>query len=92
MTWPFGDFNTITSLDAEETAIIQNVTWSKLWDKLVKGTKPIKTIYDLNMRGFQCTKFGMWEYQTILPVSWETCMKVKKQQLDLDMEQQTSSK
>ena len=28
-----------------------------------------------------------WEYQTILPVSWETCMKVKKQQLELDMKQ-----
>ena len=28
-----------------------------------------------------------WEYQTTLPVSWETCMQVKKQQLELDMEQ-----
>ena len=27
-----------------------------------------------------------------LPVSWETCMQVKKQQLELDMEQQTGSK
>lgn len=26
MAWPFGDFNTLTSLDAEETVIIQNVT------------------------------------------------------------------
>ena len=33
-----------------------------------------------------------WEYQTTLPVSWETCMQDKKQQLDLDMEQQTGSK
>ena len=32
------------------------------------------------------------EYQTTLPVSWETCMQVKKQQLELDMEQQTGSK
>ena len=23
-----------------------------------------------------------WEYQTILPVSWETCVQVKKQQLE----------
>ena len=29
-----------------------------------------------------------WEYQTTLPASWETCMWVKKQQLELDMEQQ----
>ena len=30
-------------------------------------------------------------YWTILPVFWETCMQVKKQQLELDMEQQTGS-
>jgi len=28
-----------------------------------------------------------WEYQSILPVSWETCMQVKKQQLEPWMEQ-----
>ena len=33
-----------------------------------------------------------WEYQTTRPVSWETCMQVRKQQLELDMEQQTGSK
>ena len=33
-----------------------------------------------------------WEYQTILPASGEICMQVKKQQLEPDMEQQTSSK
>ena len=34
----------------------------------------------------------IWEYQTTLPASWETCMQAKKQQLELDMEQQTGSK
>ena len=33
-----------------------------------------------------------WEYQTILPASWETCMQVKKVQLEPDMEQWTGSK
>ena len=33
-----------------------------------------------------------WEYQTTWPASWESCMQVKKQQLELDMEQQTGSK
>ena len=33
-----------------------------------------------------------WEYQTTFPASWETYMKVKKQQLEPDMEQQTGSK
>ena len=32
-----------------------------------------------------------WEYQTTLPASWEICMWVKKQQLELDMEQLTGS-
>ena len=33
-----------------------------------------------------------WEYQTTWPASWEICMQVKKQQLELDMEKQTHSK
>ena len=40
-----------------------------------------------------CGKF--WkklEYQTTWPAPWETCMQVGKQQLELDMEQQTGSK
>ena len=40
-----------------------------------------------------CGKFWKrWEYQTTLSASWETCMQVRKQQLELDMEQQTGSK
>ena len=31
--------------------------------------------------------FKNWEYQTTWPASWEICMQVKKQQLELDMEQ-----
>ena len=27
-----------------------------------------------------------WEYQTVLPASWEICMQVKKQHLEPDME------
>ena len=36
--------------------------------------------------------FQRWEYQTTWPASWEICMQVKKQQLELDMEQWTGSK
>ena len=40
-----------------------------------------------------CGKFlDKWEYQTTLPVSWETHMQVKEQQLEPDMEQLTVSK
>ena len=40
-----------------------------------------------------CGKFWKrWECQTTWPASWEICMQVRKQQLELNMEQQTGSK
>ena len=40
-----------------------------------------------------CGKFWKrWEYQTTWPASWEICMQVRKQQLELDMEQHIGSK
>ena len=32
-----------------------------------------------------------WKYQITLSASWETCMQDKKEQLELDMEQQSGS-
>ena len=43
---------------------------------------------DHNKRKF----WKRWEYQTTWPASGETCIQVRKQQLELDMEQQTGSK
>ena len=42
-------------------------------------------------KSFNCGS-KRWDYQTTLPASWEICMQVKKQQLELVMEQQTGSK
>ena len=46
-------------------------------------------------KAFVCVDYSKlekrWDYQTILPVSWETCMQVKKQQLAPDMKQLTGS-
>ena len=40
-----------------------------------------------------CGKFWKrWEYQTTWPAAWETYTQVRKQQLELGMEQQTGSK
>ena len=40
-----------------------------------------------------CGKFfKRWEYQITWSASWEICMQVRKQQLELDIEQQTGSK
>ena len=54
------------------------VDHNKLWE-ILKGLK------DLSER-------EVWEYQTTWPASWEICMHVRKQQLELDMEQQTGSR
>ena len=49
-------------------------------------------------KAFDCVDHNkLWKikrraYQTTWPASWEICMKVRKQELELDMEQQTDSK
>ena len=55
---------------------------------LLTTPKPLTVWITTNCGKF----FKRWEYQTTLPASWETYMQVRKQQLELDMEQQTGSK
>ena len=55
---------------------------------LLTMPKPLTVWITINSGKF----WRRWEYQTTWPASWETCMQVRKQQLELDMEQQTSSK
>ena len=44
-------------------------------------------------KAFDCGKFfKKWEYQTTSLASRETCLQVKKQQLEPDLKQQTGSK
>ena len=46
-----------------------------------------------NNKLWNCGKFWeRWEDQTTWPASWEAYMEVRKQQFELDMEQQTGSK
>ena len=51
----------------------------------IKHTKASDCVVSTNCGKF----FKRWEYQTTLPASWEICMQVKKQHLELGMEQQT---
>ena len=55
---------------------------------LVTMPKPLTVWITTNCRKF----WNRWEYQTTCPASWETYVQVRKQQLELDMEQQTGSK
>ena len=55
---------------------------------LLISPKPLTVWITIN-----CGKFSKrCEYQTTWPASWEICMQVKKQQLELNMEQQTGFK
>ena len=65
----------------------------------VKKNKNIYFCFIDYAKAFDCVDhnklykfFQRWEYQTTWPASWETCMQVRKQQLELDMGQQTGSK
>jgi len=50
--------------------------------------KPLTVWITINYGKF----WKRWEYQTTWTASWEICMLVRKQQLELDLEQQTGSK
>ena len=73
-----------------------NICWI-----IEKARESQKNIYSVSLTTLKpltvwiMTKSGKflkrWEYQTTLPTSWETCMQVKKQQLQTNM-QQTGSK
>ena len=58
-----------------------------IYSALLTMPKPLIVCITVN-----CGKFlKLWEYQTTLPGSWQICTQVRKQQLELDMEQ-TGSK
>ena len=44
------------------------------------------------LSGWQETVGNSSREETTWPASWKICMKVKKQQLEMDMEQQSASK
>ena len=55
---------------------------------LLTMPKPLTVWITINYGTF----WKRWEYQTTCPASWETYMQVRKQQFELDMEQQTDSR
>ena len=55
---------------------------------LLTMPKPLTVWMTINCGKF----FKRWECQTTWPASWETYMQIRRQQLELDMEQQTGSK
>ena len=77
---------------------IANIHW--IIEKAREFQKNIYFCFIDYAKAFDCVDHNkLWkilkemkEYLTTWSASWETCMQVRKQQLELDMEQQTSSK
>ena len=76
---------------------IANICW--IIKKAREFQKNIYFFFIDYAKAFDCVDHNkLWrilkemEYQTTWPASWEICMQVRKQQLELDMEQQTGSK
>jgi len=76
---------------------IANILW--IMGKAREFQKSIYFCFIDYAKAFDCVDtmncgklWKSWEYQTTWSASWEICMQVRKQQLELDTEQQTSSK
>ena len=76
---------------------IANIHW--IMEKARELQKNIYFCFIDYAKAFDCVDHNqLWKIlkemgiQTTWPASWEICMQVKKQQLELDMEQQTGSK
>ena len=71
-----------------------DVSLSELWELVMDREACIDYAKAFDcVEYINCGKFWkIWEYQTTWPASWETYMQVRKQQLELDMEQKTGSK
>ena len=76
---------------------IANIRW--IIEKAREFEKNIYFCFNDHIKAFDCVittycgKFlKCWEYQTTWPASWEMCMQVKKQELELDLQQWIGSK
>ena len=76
---------------------IANIHW--IIKKAAEFQKNIYFCFSDCAKAFDCVDHNkLWkiiqkrEYPTNWPASWEICMQVRKQHLEVDMEQQTGSK
>ena len=76
---------------------IANISW--IIKKAREFQKNIYLCFIDYAKAFDCVDHNKlwkilkrWEYQITLAASWEICMQVKKQELELDVEQQLGSK
>ena len=96
MNWELTDVQAGFRKGRETREQIANIDWTI--EKAREFQKNIYFCFIDYAKAFDCitTNCGKfwkrWEYQTTWPASWEIYMWFKKQQLELDIEQQTGSK
>ena len=98
MNWELPDVQARFRKDKRTRGQIANICWNiektKDLQKKTSTSVSLTMLKPLTMLIIKhCGKFlKSWEYQTILAVSWETCIQVKKQKLEYYMKQLTGSK
>ena len=85
-------------MDLELVKVARTLGLLQPWTSLSRGTLAVckflltsASLYYARAFDSVCTtncgkSLKRWEYQATLPASFETCMQVKKQQLELDVE------
>ena len=82
----------VWSLGQEDPLEKEMATYSSILPGKSHGQRSLAGYSPWGLQDLDMTKHKRWKYQTIWSASWEICMKARKQQLELDMEQQTGSK
>ena len=97
MRWELPDVQALIRKARETRDQIANTRW--IMKKAREFQKNIYFCFIDNAKAFDFVDHNKmskilkrWEYQTTWPASCEACVQVTKQQLELDMEQQTGSK
>ena len=89
MGWVWGTMDTCICMAKSPHIPPETIT------TLLIGCTPIQNVFGVK-KNIQFVGLGKslkrWKYQTTWPASWEICIQVRKQQLELDMEQQAGSK
>ena len=79
-----------------EFKLTTSVGSSKLQESSRKTSTSALSTMPKSLAVWITTNYGKflkrWEYQTTWPASWDICVQVRKQQLELDLEKQTGSK
>ena len=95
MNWELSDVQAVFRKGRGTRDQISNIHWimetAREFQKNICFIDYAKAFDCVDHNKFCGKLFKRWQHQTTLPASWEICMQVKKQQLELDMEQ-TGSK